>query len=80
MELDVIDLVFKLLSLVAIPALGWAWKSHTALMKLEVEFEHVKVQVKEMEPHKTDIAMIKQSLTYMSEKLDEIKTLISSPR
>jgi len=78
MDVDIVDLGFKLVSLIAVPAFAWAWRTHSNLMKMEVEFNHVKRQVKEMEPHKTDIAMIKQSLSHMSEKLDEIKALIST--
>jgi hypothetical protein len=78
--MDMLDIIFKVMALLVIPTFGWVWKTHMHITKMQVEFDVAKEKVKEMEPHKTDIAMIKQSLSHMSEKLDEIKTLISVPR
>ena len=76
--MEMLDILFKIIALLVLPTFAWVWKTHMHITKIQVEFDVAKEKVKEMEPHKTDIAMIKQSLSHMSEKLDEIKVLIST--
>ena len=69
-----VDWGFKLVSLLVIPTFGWAWNLNSQIAVMENRVAGLEADAEAQSEQATQIALIKQDVTYIKSGIDALKT------